>query len=187
MTSLQKIAATWRSSDDEGLIMEAARSDLSQFTPLYERYVSRIYAYCLRRVDDPQEAEDLTSQVFTRALTAIESYRGGLVAAWLFRIAHNIVVDYLRSRYPQVPIEELDLEDDSVAPIERLMQDEDYQVLQKLVSTLPDDQQDLLALKMASGLTTEEIARIVGKSPGAVRVNLHRIIKYLYGLSGGLR
>lgn len=166
---------------DEARIMAAARVDLSRFAPLYDHYFPRIYAYCLRRVESEEAAEDLTSIIFTRALTGLQDYRDGSVAAWLFRIAHNAVANHYRARRPQVSFEgtELDLPADEDEPLHDLLQEEQHQVIHGLVSQLPNDQQELLALKIAGGLTAEEIGTVLGKSAGAVRVELHRIIKRL--------
>src|SRR4051794_31143405 len=89
---------------EEADLLRAARTDASAFAPLYERYFPRIYAYCLRRAGAAM-AEDLSSQIFTRALANLRTYRGGSVGAWLFRIAHNTVVNYLRDRRIQAPLD----------------------------------------------------------------------------------
>jgi RNA polymerase sigma-70 factor, ECF subfamily len=167
---------------DDLRIMEAAKADLSRFMPLYQRYVSRIYQYCLRRVESHESAEDLTSSIFTQVMTNIEGYKGGSVAAWLFRIAHNQVANHYRSRRPQVSFErtEIDMVDDEfIEPIDHLITAELGALLRLLIHKLPDEQQELLELKMTGGLTAEEIGIIVGKSAGAVRVELHRIITRL--------
>lgn len=162
-------------------MMLAARDDPRQFAPLYERYFPRIYKYCLRRVETPQEAEDLTSQVFVRALRALDSYRGGMVAAWLFRIAHNAVVNHLRSRRPQVSIEGAGLEiaSENAEPIKYVIRAEQEALVRELVATLSEYQQDLLALKLSGEMTSEEMGAAVGKSAGAVRVDLHRTVNQL--------
>ena len=67
-------------SHDDARMLLAARADLTKFAPLYERYFPRIYAYCLRRVEHAEAAEDLTSLIFTRALTSLHEHRGGSVA-----------------------------------------------------------------------------------------------------------
>src|SRR4051794_13309049 len=77
------------------------------FDLLYEKYVERIYNYCLRRVGQTQEAEDLASVIFTRAWAGLSTYRGGSEAAWLFKIAHNTVANHLRARKPQVSLDVL--------------------------------------------------------------------------------
>ena len=93
------------SPGEERQFMEQARTELNAFSPLYEAYCQRIYAYCLRRTGQPEEAEDLTSLVFTRALTGLNGYRGGSVAAWLFQIAHNAVANHLRDRPARLSFE----------------------------------------------------------------------------------
>lgn len=161
--------------------MQAAMHDLAQFAPIYEQYFGRIYRYCVRRVGTVEEAEDLTSVIFTRALVSIGGYRGGSVAAWLFQIAHNAVVNHLRSRRSHLSIEdtELDLVAEIPAPLENMMRDETQQALRDLVATLSDEQQNLLALKMVAGLSAAEIGQVIGKNAGAVRVELHRVISKL--------
>jgi RNA polymerase sigma-70 factor (ECF subfamily) len=170
--------------DDEPRLMQAAMQDIHQFAPLYERYFARIYRYCLRRVGTVEEAEDLTSVIFTKALVGLVGYRGGSVAAWLFQIAHNAVVNHLRSRRRHLSLDEteLDLAADIPAPLEQVMHRGTRQAIRVLVATLPDDQQNLLALKMVAGLTATEIGQVVGKNAGAVRVELHRIIGKLRAL-----
>lgn len=166
---------------DELQIIRLARSDLSAFAPLYERYFPRIYAYCLRRVENRQDAEDLTSSIFMQAVANLHGFRGESFAAWLFQIAHNMVINQLRRQPAHFPLEE----DESTIPaktpepIDRIIADEEHQLLKKLVATLTDEQRDLLALKMAGELTSNEIGTVLGKNPGAVRVELHRIIKQL--------
>ncbi|MCZ7547465.1 MAG: sigma-70 family RNA polymerase sigma factor [Anaerolineae bacterium] len=175
-------ARVWDAEAQEEIrIMQAARANPARFAPIYERYFARIYGYCVRRVATPQEAEDLTSQVFTRALVGLPKYRGGQVAVWLFRIAHNAVVNHLRGRRPQVSLEaaDLDVTDDGPEPGARLDEAEALEALRDLVAALPDAQQDLLALKVVAGLTSEEVGAVLGKSAGAVRVELHRVIKKL--------
>lgn len=161
--------------------MQAARRDPALFAPIYERYFARIYGYCLRRVATPQEAEDLASLVFTRALAGLQDYQGGPVAVWLFRIAHNAVANHYRAQRPQVSLEatDLDMADDGPGPGERFAEAETQQALRALVAALPANQQDLLALKIVGGLTSHAISAVTGKSAGAVRVELHRIIKRL--------
>jgi RNA polymerase sigma-70 factor (ECF subfamily) len=162
----------------EARIMQAARQDISRFAPIYERYFLRIYTYCLRRVENSQEAEDLTSLIFTQAMTRLDQYRGGLVAAWLFRIAHNTVIDHLRSRRPDAPLDETASETPGL--LEHMIQAEAAQEIRSLIGDLPDEQQNLLLLKIVAGLSSKEVGAMVGKTAGSVRVTLHRILRDLY-------
>lgn len=160
--------------------MRAARDDPARFAPIYERYLDRIYAYCRYRVGE-HDAEDVTSQVFIRALAGAAGYRGGSVRAWLFRIAHHCVVDHLRQQHPQVSLDqtEIDLPAAGLDLAEHVAREEQLQVLRVLLAELDDDERHLLTLKLVSGLNASEIAQVVGKSAVAVRVELHRIIKRL--------
>jgi RNA polymerase sigma-70 factor (ECF subfamily) len=162
-------------------ILQAAQADMSLFAPLYEQYAPRIYAYCLRRLRNGQEAEDVTSQIFARALGALDDYQGGSVAAWLFRIAHNAVISHIRVRRPQVALDEMedDLPTEADDLIESLSAGEAQRRIRQFVRALPEDEQQLIALKVTAGLTAEEVGAVLGKSAGAVRVEYHRIIKRL--------
>lgn len=170
-------AADQAEAEIEARLMRLAQGDPALFAPLYERYVARIYAYCLRRCEGEDEAEDLCSQVFTKALTGLHTYRGGLVSAWLFQIAHNVVANHYRARRQVFPLDSLDPPDDSMA--ESIEQAEEGRILNALVAALPDDQRDLLSLALDGGLTSQEAGAVLGKSAGAVRVQLHRIVKQL--------
>lgn len=168
-----------KQANEEARLLRLARDEPTAFAPLYERYFPRIYAYCLRRVGSNEEAEDLTSVVFTRALTGVGSYRGGSVVAWLFRIAHNAVANHLRDRRPQLPFDTAfhsmsseDLSDDIVRAEER-------KHLARLLTALPDEQREILVLRLVGELTAREIGAVVGKREGAVRVALHRIVRGL--------
>lgn len=90
---------------DDRLLVAAARADPRAFGPLYRRYVSPIYRYCYLRLGDREAAEDATNDVFIKALAGLGGLRGGTFAAWLFRIAHNVVVDSYRRHRPSVPVE----------------------------------------------------------------------------------
>jgi RNA polymerase sigma-70 factor (ECF subfamily) len=172
------VPGTTLTQSDEVRIMQLAQQNRLLFAPIYETYFDRVYAYCLRRTDSVQEAEDLCSLVFSRALAGLDLYRGGLVAAWLFQIAHNTVIKHYRARRIVTAlddIEELEAESD----LEQVDDREVWQTLSKLVATLPDDQRELLALMLDAGLSSQEVGEIVGKSAGAVRVQFHRLLKQL--------
>jgi len=165
------------SGADDKHLLRAARDDLTRFAPIYERYIDRIFAYCRHRVG-AQDAEDVTSQVFTQAMIGLEGYRGGSVAAWLFRIAHNCVIDHLRRRRSDIALDETGpLTAAGPDLIEPIMRAEELALVRQIVAELSDEQANLLALKLVSGLTAADIGAVVGKSAVAVRVELHRLIK----------
>jgi RNA polymerase sigma-70 factor (ECF subfamily) len=165
----------------EADFVQLARDNPEHFAPIYQQYFPRIFAYCYNRTNSPQEAEDLTSRIFTHALKGLASYRGGSVAAWLFRIAHNTLVSHYRRRHTQVSIEalELDISDTASHPRDRLVQAEEAQQVRDMVATLPSHDQELLALWLDGDLSASEIGKIIGQKEGTVRVKLHRIFKRL--------
>lgn len=170
-------------SDEEARVVAATRDDPAAFAPLYERYFPCVYAYCLRRVGSSEEAEDLTSLVFTRAFTSVGQFRGGSVAAWLFRIAHNAVANHQRDRRPQLSLDAAPLGTTPIAPdeplLDGLVRAEERERVARLLAALPDDQRELLALRIVGELSAKEIGMVLGKSEGAVRVALHRVVRTL--------
>lgn len=170
------------SQQDAAALLRAARDDLACFEPIYRAYFPRVYAYCLGRVGSPEEAEDLTSHIFTEVLNGLTRYRGGSVPAWIFRIARNTLADYYQQRHHSpaaLDIDSVTVADHAPLPIERVMRAERRQMLIDLIAALPDHEQEVLLLKIDTGLSAEEIGQLIGKRAGAVRTMLHRIIKRL--------
>lgn len=168
------------SMEEVAQTVERARANPAAFEPLYAEYFPRIYRYCLRRVSCPQEAEDLTSLVFTRALANLSNYRGGSFVAWLFRIAHNAVANHLRSRHHTIPLEDAaEISESGDEMLGRLIDAEERQRLARLIAALPDESRELLALRIAGGLSAKEIGQVVGKSETAVRMAISRIVRQL--------
>jgi RNA polymerase sigma-70 factor (ECF subfamily) len=161
--------------------MQAAQTDPAAFAPVYQAYFERVYAYCRRRVDSTTEAEDLTSIVFIKALRGLRSYRGGNVGAWLFRIAHNELANHWRGQRTVVSLDvvDMDIASSDASPPEVVARREERDTLQHAISLLPAAQRELLALKLDGQLTSEQIGAVVGKSAGAVRVEIHRTLKQL--------
>lgn len=170
---------------DEGELVRAAQADPSTFAQLYQRYLPRVYNYVRARLDSDEDAADLAQQIFLQALDALPGYqpRGAPFAAWLFRIAHNAVSDFYRRRktvvswdsFPEAlqgPSMFQDL-DASLVHQERLAR------LKTLLARLNPAQRELLALRFAAGLNSSEIARVVGKSPAAVKKQLTRLLHTL--------
>lgn len=113
----------------------------------------------------PEDAEDLTSLIFSRALTGLLSYRGGSVAAWLFGIAHNAVANHLRDRRPHLSLEHSVLPDGDTADdagdsvVGHVLRVEERRELAALIAALPERHREMLALKLAGRLSAREIAR----------------------------
>lgn len=163
---------------DEQHIMRQAARDPRAFAPLYEAYAARVYNFCLRRLDNAQEAEDCASDVFVRALRSLPTYQGGTFAAWLFQIAHYTLIDHLRRSRPAAPLEDEFSLPDSNGQTDYEAAELRMQIAQVL-NDLSEEEGTILALYLDAELTSAEIGAVVGKSAGAVRVTLHRLFKRL--------
>lgn len=173
-----------RLSQPDELLAEMAKTDVAAFGILYERYLKRIYNYIYYRTGNIHDAEDLTAKTFFQALANLQRYRfqGAPFAAWLYRIAHNIVANWHRdvSRRQSVQLDELvelgDYQDDPVAAAEA---NEEKDELRGVIAKLPADRQQLLILKFVEQMANAEIARVMGRTEGAVKALLHRTIESL--------
>ncbi len=167
---------------DERALIEAAQRNPLRFADLYERHFERLYAYVSRRVPYRSAAEDITSDVFHRALANLGSFewRGAPFAAWLFRIAANEIAGRgLRLRREAgTPAAE---QRDDQTPEEI----EDRAQLFRFVRELPADQGRVLELRFADGRSIREIATILNRSEGAVKQLQFRGVKYLRERMGG--
>ena len=166
---------------DESALVELAKHDEDAFGELYGRYVKRIYNYVYYRTGNHHEAEDLTARVFQRALQHIPTYedRGVPFSAWLYRIAHNLVVNWHRDRKRRklVPLDELMVSTFKGDAPERVTeQREEKDFLLAAIRNLPDDRQQLLILKFVERLSNAEIGDIMGRSEGAIKSLYHRTL-----------
>lgn len=164
---------------DDAVLVAAARANPEAFTYLYRRYANLVYRFCDLRLGSREAAEDATSEVFLKALAGLDSFRGGLFAGWLFRIAHNVVIDaYRRRRHERVsvPFESVtDVMDREPLPDEHAISRSDLEAVRRAVRSLPDDQRTVLELQI-TGLSTEEIAAALARSPNAVRILRYRAL-----------
>lgn len=168
-------------ADDEAEVARRAISDRGAFAELYDRYVGRVHAYCLRRLGDVQAAEDATSVVFMKALAAISRYRpeSGTFRSWLFVIAHNVIVDEERRRRPTSSIETAaEIRETGPGPEAWTIARDEAARLRAILARLPVDQAETLELRLA-GLNDREIAQVLGRSHGAIRIAQHRAIRRL--------
>ncbi len=180
------------SPDDEATLVQCAvAGDAEAFGRLYLLHLDSIYRYVYFRVGDVDEAQDLTEQVFLRAWEALPRYqaRTSPFKSWLYRIAHNLIVDHHRRGSAEaIPMEEEQgYESQQAAVLDQVIEDEETAVLAKAVAQLPDAQQQVLILRFVEGLSHEEIARIVHKSQEACRVIQHRALAALNRILGGRR
>jgi RNA polymerase sigma-70 factor, ECF subfamily len=166
---------------EDVVIVKASEGDTEAFSLLYERYVNRIYNYIYYRTGNPNEAEDLTSRVFHRALGHIYHYsnRGVPFSAWLYRIAHNLVANWHRdnSRRNEVPLEDqTNLPQRTEHPEHALVNNQELENLLKVIRRLPSERQQLLILKFVEDMSNAEIAVIMMRSEGAIKSLYHRTL-----------
>jgi RNA polymerase sigma-70 factor (ECF subfamily) len=170
--------STASSLDEERqLASRASDGDRQAFGELYGRYVDRIYRYVYFKVGSREHAEDITGQTFLKAWDAIGGYewRNHPFGAWLFRIAHNLVVDYHRARREVLSLDDASPQLEGRASRDTVRPD---RILAELIATdrvrsaigrLTEEQQQVLILRFFEGLSTGEVADIMGKRRGAVR------------------
>jgi RNA polymerase sigma-70 factor (ECF subfamily) len=183
--------------DEERLIEEARYGDSRAFRQLYSRYFPRLYAYASYRVGNVQDTEDLVSQTFMKVVEEIDHFEwrhDNSFAAWLFRIAHNLISNYHRhSSRAEValPLEDLpEIAASALLPDDLVLRKETFTHLRSLVATLPERRREVITLKFFGGLKNREIARVLGIDERTVASNLCRALDDLqaqYALAGERR
>lgn len=170
---------------DEAELVRAAQADPAAFAALYQRYLARVYHYVRVRLSNDEDAADLTQQIFLQALDALPRYeqRGVPFAAWLFQIARHAVADLYRRRrmqpawdtWPETLGTQGALQDVEALLVQR----ERLARLNALLARLDPMRRELLALRFAAGLSSPEIAQVVGRSHAAVKKQLTRLLQTL--------
>ncbi len=168
--------------DEESLVRRAQQHDQTALTQIYEENFDRIYRYIVLKIGERTEAEDMTQQVFLSAFKSISSYKwkGTPFSAWLFRIAHNRIVDHLRKKSKRATVS---LDENLVSGSSNPgMEAERNMEIADLVSAarrLTDAQQEVISLRFAGGLPIAEVARVMGKSQGAIKALQHSAVAAL--------
>jgi RNA polymerase sigma-70 factor (ECF subfamily) len=154
---------------DERLLIEAAQQDPARFAELYEINFERVYAYIVQRVRDRADTEDLTAEVFHQALANLKRFewRGIPFAAWLFRIAANLISDRWQRSGREIT-DDSQIESAHVSPAE-IEEVERRATLFKLVDTLPAEQRRVVVMRFVEQKSIKEVAREIRKTEGAVK------------------
>ena len=172
----------------EGHVRRAQQGDTASFSELYRSYYDKIFRYVLFKTGNTNDAEDITEEVFLRMLESINSFKwqGHPFSSWLFRIAHNLVVDYFRknSRRKTAPLEE------ARTSIGASAQDMDSDLDIKLsferahqaMGGLTDLQREVLSLRFGAELSVRETAKAIGKKENAIKASQHAAIRKLRSL-----
>ncbi len=168
--------------EDAELIARARAGEVEAFGGLYQRYLRRIYLYIRGRVDDQADAEDLTEQVFVQAFQSLGQYhhRGHPFSAFLYRVAHNLVIDHRRrAASVQLTALEEDMTEAGASLEDQAHNRAESGRLADALKDLPEDYQEIIRLRLLLGMPTDMAAAWMGRSPGASRVLLHRALKSL--------
>jgi len=178
-----------RNDDEASLIQRARALDEKAVAELYERHVQAIYRYVIVRVNDHQVAEDITADVFLRAVEGLGAYeyRGAPFSSWLYRIARDRVVDYYRQQGRRQDGGEIPetLACNQPEPDDRVVQEMEQQQLRDCLAKLTEDQRMVVILRFIERQSAGEIARRLGKTAGAVRALQHRALTALGHLFEG--
>jgi len=168
---------------DEQTLIEAAQKDPGRFAELYEENFERVYAFVVRRVRERQDAEDLTANVFQKALAGLPQFewRGAPFAAWLYRIAANAIADHYQEKSRMTGVVQEAATTEPAEDIERRAQ------LFRSVDRLPREQQRVVVMRFAEGKSIREIANEIEKSEGAVKQLQWRALQTLRAQMGGRR
>ncbi|OLB61391.1 MAG: hypothetical protein AUI11_09930 [Acidobacteria bacterium 13_2_20CM_2_66_4] len=166
------------------MLVEAAQRDPSRFADLYERHFERVYAFVVRRVRDRDVAEDVTAEVFHRALASLPKYewRGAPFGAWLFRIASNAIADRFKrsAREAAAPVDAPDasvfLDVDHIDQVARLF---------RLVDMLPADQRSVIIHRFVDERSIRDVAQRMNRTEGAIKQLQLRALETLRARMGG--
>ena len=175
--------------DRDRALVDAARHNPAEFDALYRRYLAQVYSYAYYELGDHHEAEDVTERTFLAALANLDRFEerarpqdgegASTFRVWLFRIARNVVANQRRTqrRRPQAPIEAAaDVADGVDVEAGAATRDEAADAW-RAVARLPADRRRAIVLRFVEEMSTAEIAGILGKSEGAVRVLIHRALR----------
>ncbi len=176
------------------LVQRARQGEKEAFAQLYESHFDKIFRYVVLKIRNQAEAEDMTQQVFIKAYESIGSYQsqGVPFTAWLFRIAHNQMVDYVRkqSKKQTVPLDEsLQIQDD--CDVEHEVETKiEMEKVALAANKLTEAQREVISLRFAGGLSITEAAKTMRKSEGAIKALQHSAILALRktlvgGVNGG--
>ena len=168
--------------DEQSLVDRAKNYDREAFAQLYEENFDKIFRYIALKIGNQMEAEDLTQQVFMKALKSISSFKWQDVpfSAWLYKIAHNQVVDYIRKKNRQ-PVAELneDITASNDNPLKATELKIETEELAKALKKLTPLQQEVISLRFSCEMPIAKVAVIMGKKEGAVKALQHSAVQSL--------
>jgi RNA polymerase sigma-70 factor (ECF subfamily) len=169
-----------REFTDEQLMRRYAKGDAKAFDQLYDRHRGPLYRYFLRQVSDAATANDLYQGAWEKIIKARRRYRPSApFTVWMYRIAHNHLVDHYRRLRPVDPLEDDVLADQQAGPAQVIIDCEERVRLRQAIIALPVEQKNTLLLKLETGLKMEDIARVTGVSRETVKSRLRYAVDKL--------
>jgi RNA polymerase sigma-70 factor (ECF subfamily) len=171
--------------EDLDALVDAARTrDPATWTTIYRTAYPRLYAYARRRLPTMETAEDAVSETMSRAVAGIDRYRGegGGLIAWLHGILRNVVLDAQNVGRRFAPDATPDVIDDGADPVDLLLRDEDAARVRRAFATLSPAEQEIVELRIVSGLRAQDVGNIVGRRSGAIRMVQNRALAKLRAL-----
>ena len=172
-------------SNEAELAQRASQRDPDAFATLYTAYVEKIYKYIYYKVGNPSEAEDLCEQVFLKAWEAIGRYTwyGYPFSSWLYRLAHNLVVDHYRTQREILPLNDTMLiREEPIDPEVALARSLGANDLRRAILRLTPEQRQVICLKFIEGYSNSEIATLMQKKEGAIRALQYRALRSLQAI-----
>jgi RNA polymerase sigma-70 factor (ECF subfamily) len=161
----------------EDQLVERAKGDADAFGELYDHYFGQIYRFVYSRLRDQDAAEDVTSEVFFKALRAIGKYKpsGHPFSSWLYQISVNAIADHYRAKKPVSNLDDAIGVADPQRPLdERVAEREEAARVWAAIDSLPEQQRTAMTLKLGEDLKLADIGIVMGKSEGAVKLLIHR-------------
>lgn len=178
--ALISYASFMQEKTDEQLMHQYAKGDAKAFDQLYARHRAPLYRYFNRQVNDAATANDLYQGAWEKIIKARSKYRPTLpFTAWMYRIAHNHLVDHYRRSQPADSVETETLPDNRSGPAQDVIENEQNENLRAGIINLPEEQRNTLLLKLETGLKMEEIARVTGVSRETVKSRLRYAVNKL--------
>lgn len=174
-------------TDDLSILRALKAGDTQALSLLFEQYADSIYRLAFRLVQEPEAAEDIVQETFLKTLTRLQSFEGrAKLSTWLYRVAYNASLDYLRARQTlSFPIDQDTAEESEAVPMPEvfvewetpesiLLDGESLELLDRAIRSLPHSLQIVFVLRDIEGLSTDETAEILTLKAGTVKVRLHR-------------
>ena len=163
------------------ILKEAQNGDTKAFALIYDHFSAKIYKFIFFRVGHKEVAEDVLSDTFVKGWQKINQVNSpAAFSAWLYQIAKNNIIDYYRLKKETVALEDVqDFLEDEINPVDLTNLNIQQKKILDVLHELPNDQQEVIKYKFFEDLTNEEIAYVLGKNEGAIRVIQHRAISKL--------